>query len=208
MPHKTKSGEAQLNPVVGEALTLGAASGQTRRPALSPNPSKRKATERLKTRASRRSGSASPRTVTEAPKRRSLVDSPVVPAVINPMPQEVKPARKGGAGEKAAADSVVSGRLLSIKDRSRRKPAHAAALTPRSRGGAGLHAEATSAADGNGHFDHDEVARLAYSYWEARGCQGGSPEEDWHRAQTELRQRRPQPAVAQPRKRARKARES
>jgi len=32
----------------------------------------------------------------------------------------------------------------------------------------------------------DEIARLAYSYWEARGCQGGSPEEDWLRAEQEL----------------------
>jgi hypothetical protein len=35
--------------------------------------------------------------------------------------------------------------------------------------------------------DPAEVARLAYSYWEARGCQGGSPEEDWLRAEDELR---------------------
>jgi len=34
---------------------------------------------------------------------------------------------------------------------------------------------------------HAEVAVLAYSYWEARGCQGGSPEEDWFRAERELR---------------------
>ena len=34
---------------------------------------------------------------------------------------------------------------------------------------------------------HDEIAVLAYSYWEARGCQGGSPEEDWFRAEQELR---------------------
>lgn len=34
---------------------------------------------------------------------------------------------------------------------------------------------------------NDAVARLAYSYWEARGCQGGSPEEDWLRAEQELR---------------------
>jgi hypothetical protein len=27
---------------------------------------------------------------------------------------------------------------------------------------------------------------LAYLYWEARGCQGGSPEEDWLRAEREL----------------------
>jgi len=33
----------------------------------------------------------------------------------------------------------------------------------------------------------DAIARLAYSYWEARGCQGGSPEEDWVRAELELR---------------------
>ena len=31
------------------------------------------------------------------------------------------------------------------------------------------------------------VADLAYSYWEARGYQGGSPEEDWLRAEQELR---------------------
>jgi hypothetical protein len=34
---------------------------------------------------------------------------------------------------------------------------------------------------------HDEIALLAYSYWEARGFQGGSPVEDWLRAQAELR---------------------
>ena len=33
----------------------------------------------------------------------------------------------------------------------------------------------------------DEVAQLAYSYWEARGYQGGSSEEDWLRAEQELR---------------------
>jgi len=38
-------------------------------------------------------------------------------------------------------------------------------------------------------LSHEEIARLAYSLWEARGCQGGSPEEDWLRAEQELRQR-------------------
>ena len=37
---------------------------------------------------------------------------------------------------------------------------------------------------------HDEIAVLAYSYWEDRGCQGGSPDEDWLRAERELRSRR------------------
>ncbi len=33
----------------------------------------------------------------------------------------------------------------------------------------------------------EEIAALAYSYWESRGCQGGSAEEDWLRAEQELR---------------------
>jgi hypothetical protein len=34
--------------------------------------------------------------------------------------------------------------------------------------------------------ERDEVARLAYSYWQARGYPEGSPEEDWLRAEAEL----------------------
>jgi hypothetical protein len=40
---------------------------------------------------------------------------------------------------------------------------------------------------------HDDIAARSYSYWEARGFQGGSPEEDWLRAEQELRGGRPQP---------------
>jgi hypothetical protein len=32
------------------------------------------------------------------------------------------------------------------------------------------------------------IARLAYSYWEARGQQGGTPSDDWFRAEGEYRQ--------------------
>lgn len=38
-------------------------------------------------------------------------------------------------------------------------------------------------------LDPGEIARLAYAYWEARGGQGGSSEEDWRRAERELRSR-------------------
>ena len=38
-------------------------------------------------------------------------------------------------------------------------------------------------------LSHEEIARLAYSLWEARGYQGGNPEEDWLRAEEQLRQR-------------------
>ena len=36
----------------------------------------------------------------------------------------------------------------------------------------------------------EEIAELAYSYYEARGFQGGSPWEDWFRAEEELKRRR------------------
>ncbi len=37
---------------------------------------------------------------------------------------------------------------------------------------------------------HQEIADLAYEYWEARGGHGGSPWEDWFRAEQELLRRR------------------
>ena len=43
---------------------------------------------------------------------------------------------------------------------------------------------------GNGSPSHDDIAVLAYSYWEARGYQDGDPEKDWLRAEQELRARR------------------
>jgi hypothetical protein len=36
---------------------------------------------------------------------------------------------------------------------------------------------------------HEDIAVLAYSYWEARGRQGGSALEDWLRAEREISQR-------------------
>jgi hypothetical protein len=44
-------------------------------------------------------------------------------------------------------------------------------------------AETTSS---NSTVTVEEIAKLAYSYWEARGYQGGSQEEDWLRAEQEL----------------------
>jgi len=35
-----------------------------------------------------------------------------------------------------------------------------------------------------------EIARLAYSYWEARGCPAGSAEEDWFRAEQGMKAQR------------------
>jgi Protein of unknown function (DUF2934) len=36
----------------------------------------------------------------------------------------------------------------------------------------------------------EAIARLAYSYWEARGGKGGSPWDDWFRAEQELLRRK------------------
>ena len=35
---------------------------------------------------------------------------------------------------------------------------------------------------------YEEIAELAYSYWEARGGHHGSPWEDWFRAESELKE--------------------
>ena len=52
-------------------------------------------------------------------------------------------------------------------------------------GGAGVAiAEQAHSSD----LEDQEVASLAYSYWLARGCPEGSPEEDWFRAAQEVRQ--------------------
>jgi hypothetical protein len=36
---------------------------------------------------------------------------------------------------------------------------------------------------------HDQIAALAYQYWQARGCEHGAPEDDWLRAETELKKK-------------------
>jgi len=34
---------------------------------------------------------------------------------------------------------------------------------------------------------HEQIARRAYEIFQARGCQPGNPEQDWHQAERELR---------------------
>jgi hypothetical protein len=34
--------------------------------------------------------------------------------------------------------------------------------------------------------DREKIALMAYTYWEQRGCQGGSSDEDWYRAEREI----------------------
>jgi len=44
-----------------------------------------------------------------------------------------------------------------------------------------------STVSGNLEIQHEDIARLAYALWEARGSQDGSPEQDWLQAEQELR---------------------
>ena len=46
-----------------------------------------------------------------------------------------------------------------------------------------------------------KIARLAYSYWVARGRPSGSPEQDWFRAECELRRRKSAFEIAKERRR-------
>jgi Protein of unknown function (DUF2934) len=55
---------------------------------------------------------------------------------------------------------------------------------PRRRSSAKSAAEAA-----NNPITPQDIARLAHSYWEARGGTGGSPEDDWLRAERELNAR-------------------
>jgi hypothetical protein len=55
------------------------------------------------------------------------------------------------------------------------------------------HKKATpvAAASSDSIISTEEIAMLAFSYWETRGYQGGTPEDDWFRAESELRERVP-----------------
>ncbi len=68
------------------------------------------------------------------------------------------------------------------KTRSARPAAIATPVPP-------AQADGGSAASRVPRLESEAVARLAYSYWEARGGRNGSPEEDWFRAEQELGKR-------------------
>jgi len=59
----------------------------------------------------------------------------------------------------------------------------------------GFHAAAPATERGSSRIHgtevtvQEQIALLAYSYWQARGCRGGSPEDDWYRAEQEIRSR-------------------
>lgn len=49
--------------------------------------------------------------------------------------------------------------------------------------------EATDISIEHPTLDREAIGRLAYFFWEERGCPSDSPDEDWFRAEAELRHR-------------------
>jgi len=78
-------------------------------------------------------------------------------------PAKSRSTRANSSGSPTTKEPVKTSRSATITDRSALKSR--ASETP---------------------MDREAVSRLAYSYWEARGRSGGSPEEDWRRAEEEL----------------------
>ena len=90
--------------------------------------------------------------------------------------------------KKTASDPLVSSGATPARAR-KHAPAQrtAAAVEPSpSNDPTALTATQADTAPSNSGVTSEDIARLAYSYWEARGCQGGSSEEDWLRAEQEL----------------------
>lgn len=87
--------------------------------------------------------------------------------------------------QSVASNAPVSTRGAAAAPAKESKPARkrTSAVTHR-------HKKQTVPETGPAEFElnREEIAQLAYSYWEDRGFQGGSPEEDWFRAEQELRQ--------------------
>jgi hypothetical protein len=88
------------------------------------------------------------------------------------------------ASKKSAEKDIVVSASAPARKRIVRRVTRAVAPLETASQPAAPKADAPASAGGP---SWDDVARLAYSYWEARGCQGGSPEEDWARAERELR---------------------
>lgn len=105
------------------------------------------------------------------PKRKSA-EVPAEPAAV---PEPAKKRASASKPKSAAATHKRSSPKKSLMMESAESPvAAAAAVAP------------ATATEQPRTPAHHEIALLAYSYAEARGFTGGSPEEDWFRAEREL----------------------
>jgi hypothetical protein len=87
------------------------------------------------------------------------------------VPAEVTPVADGPVNEWAAAASAPS-EVASVAEASPEEVANPIAQAPPR------------------EVTNEDIAQLAHSYWLARGCANGSSEEDWLRAERELKAQR------------------
>jgi len=121
----------------------------------------------------------------------------VSPAVDAVPAKSVRKRTANTSAKKAAttteAPAQVSAEKKSRASSTRKKPAvEAAAVTHRHKKQESALQESTvtfAALVTPYEPSHDEVAKLAYSYYEARGYQPGDPRTDWFRAVQELKAR-------------------
>jgi hypothetical protein len=90
------------------------------------------------------------------------------------------------ASKKTSSNNIVMSTASPARKRTERARSVKPVETPSLTGSTAAVEQVTTLASAP---TQDEIASLAYLYWEARGCQGGSPEEDWIRAERELRAR-------------------
>ena len=88
-----------------------------------------------------------------------------------------------------ASESTTTGGTAPARARKHAPAKHSSATaseSPASIAPAAITATIAETTPSHSVVTFDEIAKLAYSYWEARGYQGGSEEEDWLRAEREL----------------------
>lgn len=87
--------------------------------------------------------------------------------------------KRSGGSEPGVSTGAASARAKSTVTRKHRN----SAVTERTES---VQAPSSAAPTPVNTPSFDAIAQLAYSYWEARGYQGGSCEQDWLRAENEL----------------------
>ena len=113
----------------------------------------------------------------------SVIVSPAAPA----LPKKARKPRAASASARKATSRKATG-TAAVRQSVRVIPAQRASKS-RPRVPKAAFAPANEAMN-PAVPDREEISLLAFSYWEARGCQGGSPEEDWYQAEREIQRRK------------------
>ena len=207
MLDKNRSAEKQP-PTTGDVLSTapGEPSKRSGRPVRRGRAAAGKGSPKTGARTSRRAGSRNTTRGEEA-EGRTPAEPAATPAVAGVTARRRLAARKGGtARKKRSMRSVLRGRASELE--AIPEPPDQTSVPVVSAEAPAIPASNSEQGPGVGApspGEHEETARLAYSYWEARGHQGGSAEEDWFRAQAEIRRRNESAKETRPRARARKA---